>query len=557
MADFCNKVVYQIYPKSFRDTNGDGIGDIPGVIEKLDYLQELGVDFLWLTPIFISPQRDNGYDVADYRKINPEFGTMEDLENLIFQSRKRGMSIMLDMVFNHTSTEHEWFQKALAGEEKYQKYYIFKEGTPDHVPTNWESKFGGSAWEYVPSLKKWYLRLYDVSQADLNWDNPEVRDELKDILRFWKEKGIRAFRFDVINLVSKPEKMEDDFEGDGRRFYSDGPHIHEYLKELVKDAGIEDFVTVGEMSSTSLEHCIRYSAPKEKELSMCFNFHHLKADYKNGDKWALGTTDYKKLKELFIKWQMGMQKGEGWNALFWCNHDQPRIVSRLGDESIYWKESAKMLAGMIHFMRGTPYIYQGEEIGMQNAHYLSIEQYRDVESLNYYQILLEKGKRKEEALEILSARSRDNSRTPMQWTGEKYGGFSETEPWIPMSAGFREEITVKAQQKKEDSILSFYKKLTAMRKRHAVIAKGEISFLETETDMVLAYQRKLEDQQIVVICNLDEKQQSVKTDKEWGRYQVLLENYEGREINLNEEVYTMEPYEFIVLGNLTGTVAKK
>ena len=321
MTDFSNKVVYQIYPKSFRDTNGDGIGDIPGVIEKLDYLQDLGVDYLWLTPFFVSPQRDNGYDVADYRKINPMFGTMEDVENLISEAKKRGIGLMLDMVFNHTSTEHEWFQKALAGDEKYQNYYIFKEGTADQCPTNWQSKFGGTAWEYVPKLGKWYLHLYDVTQADLNWDNPDVREELKEILRFWKKKGIHAFRFDVINLVSKPEKMVDDFEGDGRRFYSDGPHIHEYLKEMVRDTGIEDFVTVGEMSSTSVEHCIRYSSPKEKELSMCFNFHHLKVDYKNGDKWALMEPDYRALKALFKEWQMKMQAEDGWNALFWCNQE--------------------------------------------------------------------------------------------------------------------------------------------------------------------------------------------------------------------------------------------
>ena len=550
MIDFSNKVIYEIYPKSFRDTNNDGFGDIPGVIEKLDYLQELGVDYLWLTPFFISPQRDNGYDVADYRKINPQFGTMEDLENLIMQSKKRNIGIMIDMVFNHTSTKHEWFQKALAGEEKYQNYYIFKDGSPDQVPTNWKSKFGGSAWEYVPKLKKWYLRLYDVTQADLNWDNKEVREELKDILRFWKEKGIKGFRFDVINLVSKPEKMEDDFIGDGRRFYSDGPHIHTYLKELVKDAGIEDFVTVGEMSSTSLEHCIKYSAPKEKELSMCFNFHHLKVDYKNGDKWRLMATDYKKLKELFIEWQIEMQKGNGWNALFWCNHDQPRIVSRMGNEETYWKESAKMLAGMVHFMRGTPYIYQGEEIGMLNAHYPSIEQYKDVESLNYFQILLEEGKTEKEALAILAARSRDNSRTPMQWEEQTYGGFSEVEPWIPMSSKFRKEITVEAQQNDKDSILNFYKTLIAMRKKYPVIAKGKISFLETKTDMVLAYKRVLEREQIIVFCNLDEKEHKITIEKEWQNYQILLENYQNREINRKEEQYTMNPYEFMVLGTI-------
>lgn len=554
MTDFSDKTVYQIYPKSFRDTNGDGFGDIPGVIEKLDYLQELGADYLWLTPFFISPQNDNGYDVADYRKIDPRYGTMEDLERLIQKSGERGMGIMLDMVFNHTSTEHEWFQKALAGEEAYQKYYIFKEGGPDRAPTNWKSKFGGSAWEYVPKLKKWYLRLYDVTQADLNWDNPRVREELKEILRFWKEKGIRAFRFDVINLVSKPERMEDDFEGDGRRFYSDGPHIHEYLKELVRDAGIEDFVTVGEMSSTSLKHCVRYSAPEEKELSMCFNFHHLKVDYKDGDKWALKRADYKQLKELFIEWQMGMQTGNGWNALFWCNHDQPRIVSRMGDEKIYWKESAKMLAGMIHLMRGTPYVYQGEELGMLNAHFPSIEQYRDVESLNYYQILLEEGKTEAEALEILSARSRDNARTPMQWNGKKYGGFSDTEPWIPMSAEFREEITAEAQQKDETSILAFYKKLIAMRKKYPLIAKGEISFLETGTDTALAYQRRLGNQWMAVYCNLDGKGQKVNIEEAWNGCQVLLDNAarseEGRKIHLTGGAYEMEPYELLVLGDV-------
>ena len=544
--DFSNKVVYQIYPKSFRDTNGDGFGDILGVIEKLDYLQELGVDYLWLTPFFPSPQKDNGYDVADYCAIDSRFGTMADLEELIKQGEKRGIGLMLDMVFNHTSTEHVWFQKALAGEEKYQKYYIFKDGTPNKAPTNWQSKFGGSAWEYVKGLKKWYLRLYDVTQADLNWDNREVREELKDILRFWKEKGIRAFRFDVINVISKPEKMEDDFRGDGRRFYSDGPYVHEYLKELVKDASIEDFVTVGEMSSTSLEHCIRYSAPEEKELSMCFNFHHLKVDYKDGDKWSLMPADYKKLKELFIKWQIGMQKGNGWNALFWCNHDQPRIVSRIGDEGDYWKESAKMLAGMIHLMRGTPYIYQGEEIGMLNAHYSSIEQYQDVESLNYYQILLEKGKTKEEAIATLAARSRDNSRTPMQWNKERYGGFSKTKPWLPMAASFREDITVEAQQKDKDSILNFYKKLIAIRKEYPVVAKGEISFLETEEDKVLIYQRSLGEQQLIVLCNLDKKKQEVKINKEWSSYQILLENYQGRELPL-EGLYTMEPYEIMVI----------
>lgn len=548
MTDFNHKTVYQIYPKSFCDKNGDGFGDIRGVIEKLDYLQELGVDYLWLTPFFISPQRDNGYDVADYRNIDPKFGTLEDVEELIAQSAHRGMGIMLDMVFNHTSTEHEWFRKALAGEKKYQDYYIFKEGDPDKFPTNWQSKFGGPAWEYVPNLKKWYLHLFDVTQADLNWDNPEVREELKEIIRFWKEKGVKGFRFDVVNLISKPEKMEDDWIGDGRRFYSDGPHVHEYLKELVRDTGIEDMVTVGEMSSTSLEHCIRYSAPEEKELSMCFNFHHLKVDYKDGNKWALMEPDYEKLKELFETWQMGMQEGNGWNAVFWCNHDQPRIVSRFGDEDRYWKESAKMLAGMIHLMRGTPYIYQGEEIGMLNAHYSSVHQYRDVESLNYYEILREEGKTEAEALEILAARSRDNGRVPMQWANTENGGFSQEEPWIPLSEKYRPEITVETQLLDEDSILNFYKKLIHLRKQLPVISEGRIEFIKTGQTKIMAYKRWYGDDILVVFCNMDSSKQSIMLDEDWQGYQKLLGNYKDAPEILSGETYILRPYEILAAG---------
>lgn len=321
-----------------------------------------------------------------------------------------------------------------------------------------------------------------------------------------------------------------------------------YLKELVRDAGIQELVTVGEMSSTSLKHCIRYSAPEENELSMCFQFHHLKVDYKDGDKWGLQAADYRRLKELFMEWQLGMQQADGWNALFWCNHDQPRIASRLGDEGIYWKESAKMLAGMIHFMRGTPYIYQGEEIGMLNAHYASIGQYQDVESLNYYQILRNLGRTEKEALEILAARSRDNSRTPMQWDAGEYGGFSNTRPWIPVPDGLRSEMTVQEQQKETDSILAFYKKLTAMRKKYAVIAQGEISFLETGTDMVLAYKRVLGPQQLAVFCNLDRKQHKIKVPAEWSGCPVLLSNYEARERIPETEMHILQPYEFLVLG---------
>lgn len=545
MADFSNKVIYQIYPKSFKDSNGDGIGDLRGVAEKLDYLKDLGVDYLWLTPFFVSPQRDNGYDVADYRNIDPMFGTMEDLDNLIAEGEKRNIGLMFDMVFNHTSTSHEWFRRALAGEKKYQDYYIFKEGAPDQPPTNWQSKFGGSAWEYVSSLGKWYLHLFDVTQADLNWKNPEVIEELKEVIRFWKAKGVKGFRFDVVNLISKPEIWEDDFEGDGRKFYTDGPYVHEYLKELVRDTGIEDYVTVGEMSSTTLEHCIRYSGAEEKELSMCFNFHHLKVDYKDGNKWELMEPDYMELKVIFEKWQMGMQRGNAWNALFWCNHDQPRIVSRFGNEGEYWKESAKMLAGMIHLMRGTPYIYQGEEIGMTNPHYTSIEQYADVESRNYYEILLNEGKTKEEALEILAARSRDNSRTPMQWTDERYCGFSDTKPWIPVSDNF-EKINVKKQKQDRDSILEFYKKLIMLRKEKEVIARGNIEFMEVENAGVLAYTRCLDKQKLLVCCNFRDVESQMEFTQEWKSGRKILGNYEENHKN-NYKVLTLRPYEIIVL----------
>jgi len=544
MHHFNNKVIYQVYPKSFKDSNGDGEGDIKGIIEKLDYLKELGIDYLWITPVFLSPMNDNGYDVADYYKINPQFGTMDDMDELIRQCNERGIGLMLDMVFNHTSTDHEWFQKALSGDKEYQDYYIFKDGEEDKLPTNWESKFGGAAWKYVPSLKKWYLHLYDVSQADLNWENPKVREELKKVIRFWKGKGVKGFRFDVVNVISKPEVYEDDHEGDGRRFYTDGHHVHEFLKELVRDTGIEDMITVGEMSSTSLDNCIRYSNPEEKELSMCFNFHHLKVDYKDGKKWELMKPDHMKLKKLFEEWQVGMQDANGWNALFWCNHDQPRIVSRFGDEEKYWKQSAKMLAATIHLMRGTPYIYQGEEIGMPNAHYQDISYYRDVESLNYYDILLKEGKTKEEALQTLAERSRDNSRTPMQWSEEENAGFSDVTPWISVPDHYR-QINVEKELEDKDSIYYFYKELIKLRKEKKVISEGIIEFIEKEDADLLAYKRSYEEESLVVFNNLSEKEKVVEIPQEWASYHKLIGNYDAEHIKENKVV--LRPYETLAL----------
>ncbi len=549
MAELKGSTIYQIYPKSFCDSDGDGIGDIRGIISKLDYIKSLGVDYIWSTPFFLSPLNDNGYDVEDYLKINSLFGTMEDVEELIAKADERGMGLMFDMVFNHTSTRHEWFQRALSGEKKYMDYYIFKDGDPAKPPTNWQSKFGGSAWEYVPALQKWYLHLFDVTQADLNWNNPEVRNELKNVLRFWKEKGVKGFRFDVVNLISKPEVFEDDTQGDGRRFYSDGPHVHEFLKELVADAEIGEMVTVGEMSSTSLEHCIRYTDPAQKELAMCFSFHHLKVDYKNGDKWELAAPDYGKLKELLMTWQLKMAEHNGWNALFWCNHDQPRIVSRLGDTGKYWKESAKMLGTCIHLLRGTPYIFQGEELGMTNPGYTKIEEYRDVESINYYHIMLHAGKTPQEALEVLGQRSRDNGRSPMQWDSGTYAGFSDRESWIgiPQNHTF---INAEAEDQDEDSILNYYRKLTALRKQYPVIQDGTIEFLYRDQEEIFAYRRTWNGQELIVLNNFFGKEAVLSEELPCEGYRILIGNYrKGKDPSegLETPIRVLRPYECIAL----------
>lgn len=541
---FHDEVVYQIYPKSFQDTNGDGWGDLAGITQRLDYLRNLGVRYLWITPFYPSPQRDNGYDVADYCAIDPRYGTMDDFDTLVREAKARGIGLMLDMVFNHTSTAHAWFQKALAGDKTYQDYYIFRDGGKGVPITNWVSKFGGTAWEYVPRLDKSYLHLFDVTQADLNWENPAVREELKNVLRFWKARGVEGFRFDVVNLISKGA-FEDDATGDGRKYYTDGPHVHEYLQELVHDAGIDGMVTVGEMSSTSIANCIRYSNPAEHELAMTFSFHHLKVDYKDGDKWSLMMPDFAKLKQLFADWQEQMTAGGGWNALFWCNHDQPRIVSRFGDDKKYWKESAKMLAAAIHFLRGTPYIYQGEELGMTNAGFTSIDEYRDVESINYHKILRAAGHTEEETLRVIGERSRDNSRTPMQWTAGENAGFTTGTPWLAVNAN---HTSINAEREADDpgSIHAFYKELVRLRKELPVIAEGGITFLERENDDVLAYERTLGEKTLRVLCNL--RGTETKTATPLADYRkttpgTLLGNYP------EEPRDTLRPYECLVLTN--------
>ena len=537
-----NKVVYQIYPKSFQDTNGDGIGDLKGIIRRLDYLKELGVDYLWITPFFLSPQNDNGYDIADYRSIDPMYGTMEDFDQLVREAADRNIYLMMDMVFNHCSTKHEWFQKALAGDPYYRDFFIFKKGKNGLPPTNWESNFGGDAWNYLPGTDEYYLHLFHVSQADLNWENPNVRRACYDIVNFWIDKGVKGFRFDVINLISKPETYEDDLTGNGKKYYTDGPKIHEYLQELNRETfgRFDDMITVGEMSSTTLENSIRYSNPDSHELSMIFSFHHLRIDYPSGNKWEIQPFRFHDLKKNLFTWQREMEKGGGWNALFWCNHDQPRIVSRVGDEGKYRLESAKMLATALHGLKGTPYIYQGEEIGMTNAHFTDISQYRDIESLNYYNLMKRKGKPEEEIYESLRRKSRDNSRTPMQWDDTENAGFSEADPWISVIPNYKEINTLDRED--ENSIFSYYRKLIRLRKTVPVLADGSFEALLEEDDRILAYKRRTKEQELYVFCNFFPEEASVDFSLPEG-CRCLLSNY-------NEEIQPgalkLRPYEAVM-----------
>ena len=548
--DFRKSTVYQIYPKSFCDTNKDGLGDLRGVIEKLDYIKELGVDYIWLTPFFVSPQNDNGYDVADYYNIDPRYGTMEDVEELIAEADKRGMGLMFDMVFNHVSTDHEWFKKAMEGDPYYKDFFYFRKGKPDgSAPTNWVSKFGGSAWEYVEKFDEYYLHLFDVTQADLNWENENVRREVQNIVKFWMEKGVKGFRFDVINLISKAG-FEDDPDGDGRKFYTDGPKIHQYLKELNANSFGQDpqIVTVGEMSSTTMENCFQYAGADTGELTMVFSFHHLKVDFMGNEKWVLVPADFQKLKDNMFDWQVNMAEHNAWNAVFWCNHDQPRVVSRFGDEGKYWKESARMLGTIVHCLRGTPYVYQGEEIGMTNTDFTDISQFRDVESLNNYQILQDKGMSPSDALRIIQVHSRDNGRTPMQWDASRYAGFtaedSNAEPWIAVNSNHT-KVNAADQLKDEDSIFHYYQKLIAMRKDLDVIAYGDIEPLDQKNPSVFAYRRTYEGHEMIVAANFYGRDYEWKKAPELEGFEKILGNYKETEVTA-EGAMKMEPYEAAV-----------
>ncbi|WP_279027339.1 alpha,alpha-phosphotrehalase [Gibbsiella quercinecans] len=496
-----NGVIYQIYPKSFQDSTGNGYGDLAGVIQRLDYLQELGVDAIWLTPVYLSPQVDNGYDVADYCAIDPAYGTMADFERLVAAAHQRSIRIVMDMVFNHTSTEHLWFKAAQDSNSPYRQFYVWRDGEGDALPNNWRSKFGGPAWQWHEASGQYYLHLFATEQADLNWEHPPVREELKKVCRFWADKGVDGLRLDVINLVSKQQDFPSDPQGDGRRFYTDGPRIHEFLQEMSRDVFQPNgLMTVGEMSSTTLEHCRQYAASSGVELSMTFNFHHLKVDYAGGEKWTLAAPDYVELKRIFRHWQQGMHN-RAWNALFWCNHDQPRIVSRFGDNGALRVPAAKMLAMVLHGMQGTPYIYQGEELGMTNPGFSNIAQYRDVESLNMYAELRAQGQDSDTLLAILASKSRDNSRTPMQWSAAPHAGFTRGTPWIGCAPNYK-EINAEAALADVDSVFYTYRHLIALRKQYPLLTLGDYQDLAPQHPALWCYQRRWNGQRLLVAANL-------------------------------------------------------
>lgn len=551
MTKLGQKVIYQIYPKSFYDSNNDGFGDLKGIIAKIDYLKKLNIDMIWFNPFYVSPQNDNGYDIADYYKIDKRFGTMEDFEEMVAKLKEANIGVMLDMVLNHCSTEHEWFQKALAGDEKYQKYFYLRPAKADgSLPTNWQSKFGGPAWEKFGDTDLYYLHLYDKTQADLDWHNPDVRAEAAKIVNFWKEKGVAGFRFDVLNVIGKDEVLVNSVDPDHEKpLYTDTPIVHKYIKELnCNTFGTDpEIVTVGEMSSTTIPNSIEYTNPNEHELSMVFTFHHLKVDYDNGEKWSKVPFNFMELKSLLSTWQTEMDKGHGWNALFWNNHDQPWALNRFGDPVNYREKSAEMLATSLHLLRGTPYIYMGEELGMMDPHYKSIDDYVDVETLNGYQMLLDKGVDKDRAFEIVVSKSRDNSRVPMHWDDSKYAGFSNVKPWLMPTD--QDEINVE-KELASGEIFNHYQKLINLRKTEPLIYAGHFKELLPDNKQVFAYERYLDDsnEKLVVFNNFYSNEVTVDLPAEYQDKDctTLVDNYQN-EIQKTSKQITLQPYESLAI----------
>ncbi|CTO09032.1 TPA: alpha,alpha-phosphotrehalase [Streptococcus pneumoniae] len=532
------KVVYQIYPKSYKDTTGNGIGDFRGIIGKIPYLAKLGVDMVWLNPFYPSPQRDNGYDISDYMAVDPLFGDMADFEEMVCIGKEHKIDFMLDMVLNHCSTEHEWFQKALAGDKYYQDFFFIQD-----QPTDWQSKFGGSAWAPFGDTGKYYLHLFDETQADLNWRNSNVRKELFKVVNFWRDKGVKGFRFDVINLIGKDEVSVDCPENEGKPAYTDKPIVHNYLRMMNQATfGSDDsFMTVGEMSSTTMENCVLYSSPDRQELSMTFNFHHLKVDYKDGRKWTLAPFDFEELKSLYHSWGKEMSDKDGWSALFWNNHDQPRALNRFVDIQNFRKEGATMLAASIHLSRGTPYIYMGEEIGMIDPDYDSMADYVDVESLNAYQMLLEEGKSQQEAFQIIQAKSRDNSRIPMQWDASENAGFSTGTPWLKAGKSYK---YINVENEIQGPIFTFYQDLIRLRKEMPIISEGSYKPAFEDSKQVYAFERQFEDQKLLVLNNFYAKEVEIDLPAVYQNGQILISNYEDAEVS---EKILLKPYQTLAI----------
>ncbi|KGP74307.1 alpha-glucosidase [Pontibacillus yanchengensis] len=540
-------IVYQIYPISFNDTTGNGKGDIQGIIEKLDYLKELGIDVVWLSPVYDSPQADNGYDIRDYRAIFEQYGTMEDMDLLLKELHNRGMKLVMDLVVNHTSDEHQWFIESRSSKENdYRDYYIWKDGKENgDPPTNWGSIFSGSAWEYDEQTEQYYLHLFAKKQPDLNWENPKLREDVYNMMKFWLDKGIDGFRMDVINFISKDQEFKDgevkpgDKFGDPGPYFVNGPRIHEFLQEMNNEVMSKyDIMTVGEMPGASPENAIEYTDPANHELDMIFTFEHMGLDEKNGDKWNLKPLNLVDLKENFEKWQTSLH-GVGWNSLYWNNHDQPRIVSRFGDDEAYREKSAKMLAICLHMMQGTPYIYQGEELGMTNIRLNHLEDYRDIETLNMYKEKSDLGWSHEEIMEAIYAKGRDNARTPMQWSNEKNAGFTNGTPWLQVNSNY-ETINAEAALADEDSIFYFYQRLIQLRKELDVITTGSFALLMRDDPNVFAYRRVGDGESLIVLCNFSGKEVELAQEvvEEISGASVLITNE-----NKSSATGTLSPYE--------------
>ena len=545
-------VVYQIYPRSFCDSNGDGIGDLNGITGKLDYLKELGIDVIWLSPVYKSPNDDNGYDISDYQAIMDEFGTMEDFDRMLATAHEKGIKIMMDLVVNHTSDEHKWFiESRKSTDNPYRDYYIWRPAKEDgSLPNNWGSCFSGPAWEYDKTTDMYFLHLFSKKQPDLNWDNPAVRQDVFDMMNWWLKKGVDGFRMDVISLISKEPGLPDKEPGiNGYATFNvsaNGPHVHEYLQEMRQKAlNNADTITVGECSGVTLEEAKKYARSDEKELNMVFQFEHMDVDSdEKAGKWTTRKMDLRDLKKILTRWQKGLQD-IAWNSLYWENHDQPRSVSRFGNDSDEYREiSAKMLATCIHMMQGTPYVYQGEELGMTNCPFNTLDNFRDLESINAFHELTEQGKMTEEdMMAAISYKGRDNARTPMQWDDSAYAGFSTANPWIMVNPNYT-KINAKDQVNREDSVFKYYQKLIKLRHESELIVYGTYDLILDDDKDIYAYIRTLGDEKLIVYCNFSENTRKVEIPEEFVNKKVLISNYSDAKANPK---ITLRPYEAIVI----------